>query len=361
MTMASPVFAAIGHQPDLQSIAAIVNGMRQSERKGAKPLSLPEIASLVDYLPPRVTSRFRIGGATSGKTVEAIYIETFIRPDELTGRPSRDVLGKVERAIEVAAREGASVGALGGFTSILVEAGAKIPELAPALTSGNTLTAILIVRGTERALTLLGRSLADEVVLVIGATGDIGSAVSRWLAGRCRRLVLAARNYGRLEREKATLDAFGEVEITTDVEAAMSNATVVIAAASTSETQFTSQTCRPGTLLCDAGYPKNLEERLPKGVRLFHGGMGHLAGGLKSHDGILERFYQFPVANVVHGCMLEGVVLALAGRFESFSQGRGKISRDRMAEIWALAEAEGISVSPLFNAAGLWAEECVDG
>ena len=357
--MARAQFSAIGHQQDWSSIAAMVNGFRQQEREGARILSHEEVAALIDFLPPRVTSRFRVGGASRGSEIEAVYIETFIRPDELTGRPGREVLEKVQRAIEVAGREGVRIATLGGFTSILVEAGAKIPDGAPALTSGNTLTAALIIRGCERALALLGRSLADEVVLVIGASGDIGSGVSRWLAGRTRSLTLAARHMARLEREQATLRPAGDVRITTDAEARLGEATLVISAASTTDRQFSLDKCRPGTLLCDAGYPKNLEDRIPPGVRLFHGGMGRIAGGLESHDGLLERFYRFPLPDVAHGCMLEGAVLALAGRFESYSQGRGRITPERIEEIWAVAEACGTAPAALFNSAGLWAEEQV--
>lgn len=349
-------FAAIGHQQDWSSLAAMVNGFRQREREGARALSQEELAALVDFLPPRVTSRFRVGGAPYGQGIEAVYIETFIRPEELACRPGRDVLEKVQRAIEVAGREGVRVATLGGFTSILVEAGARIPYGAPALTSGNTLTAALIIRGIERALALLGRSLADEKVLVIGASGDIGSGVSRWLAGRTRTLTLAARNLARLEREQAALRSAGDVRITTDVEKSLGEATLVIAAASTTDRQFSLKRCMPGTLLCDAGYPKNLEDRIPRGVRLFHGGMGCIAGGLESHDGLLERFYRFPLPNAAHGCMLEGAVLALAGRHESYSQGRGHITPERIEEIWSLAEAHG-TAPVLFNAAGVWAEE----
>ncbi|MXO49704.1 hypothetical protein GRI42_00095 [Erythrobacter gaetbuli] len=338
----------------------MVDGMRQRERAGAKPVSRAALLSLMDSLPPRVTSRFRVGASNGSEGIESIYIETFIRPDELNGRPGKSVLQKVEQAIAVASKEGAQVATLGGFTSIFVEAGAKIPADAPALTSGNTLTAALIVRGIERALSGLGRNLSTEDVLVIGASGDIGSGVSRWLAGRCRSLTLAARNRQRLERERAILSGEGRVEIAYDVAAALSQATLVVAAASTTDNPFPLDKCRPGTLLCDAGYPKNLAARVPQGVHLFHGGMGEISGGLPSHDGMLEQFYRFPQQGIAHGCMLEGAVLALAGRYEPFSQGRGRITPQRIDEIWALASTHGVSPAPLFNDAGLWlAERCM--
>lgn len=351
--MTRPIFAAIGHQPDWSSIASMVDGVRQRERADAKPLCHDALTAIMDNTPPRVTSRFKVGE----HGVESIYIETFIRPDELGGLLGKEVFGKVERAIAVASREGARVVTLGGFTSIFVEAGAKVPEGAPALTSGNSLTAALIVRGVERALSLLDRNLATEDALVIGAGGDIGSGVSRWLAGRCRSLTLAARNLQRLERERDGLANSAQISVTNDVAGSLDKATLIIAAASTTDSPFPLDHCRAGTLLCDAGYPKNLASSAPQGVRLFHGGMGKIFGGIPSHDGMLERFYRFPRHGVAHGCMLEGAVLALAGRYESYSRGRGNITPERIEKIWSLAVEQGVSPAPLFDDAGLWPEE----
>jgi fatty aldehyde-generating acyl-ACP reductase len=313
-------------------------------------LTREEVAALIDYLPPRVTSRFRVGG---GDGIEAVYIETFIRPDELQGRPGRQVMRKVSQAISVAGREGAQIAALGGFTSILVEAGAPLPDNAPSLTSGNSLTAGLIVQGAQRALARFGRALEDERVLVIGATGDVGSGVSRWLAGRCGRLTLAARNAVRLERERERLAARAEVTITSDVATALPDATLVIAAASTTDNPFALDGCHPGTVLADAGYPKNLARSRPPGVHLFHAGMGLIAGGLVSHDGVLERFYRFPAPGVAHGCMLEGAVLALSGEFAGGSLGRGGITPERIDELLTLAERHGVEPT-LFDENGQW-------
>jgi predicted amino acid dehydrogenase len=61
--------------------------------------------------------------------------------------------------------------------------------------------------------------------------------------------------------------------------------------------------------------------------------MGVLGGGLWSDDGILEEFYRFPSAHTAHGCLLEGAVLAIAGRFEPFSTGRGRITPERVDEM----------------------------
>jgi fatty aldehyde-generating acyl-ACP reductase len=149
------------------------------------------------------------------------------------------------------------------------------------------------------------------------------------------------------------------VDLSTDVAGLLGQASLVIAAASTAAPVFTLGDCTPEAVVCDAGYPKNIRAALADspGQRVFAGGMGVLAGGLRSDGGVLDQFYAFPVANAAHGCMLEGAVLAMAVRFEPFSVGRGRITPERIAEMWQLAVACGVSLAPLFGADGVWPEE----
>ena len=150
----------------------------------------------------------------------------------------------------------------------------------------------------------------------------------------------------------------GDIAASTDADAMIPQASVVIAAASTVAPAFSLARCAPGTLICDAGYPKNISlDGVPQGVRIFHGGMGKIEGGLRSSDGVLETFYNFPVRDTAHGCMLEGAVLALAGRAESYSARRGRITPERLDEIWQMATEQGVAPAPLFDAGGLWPEE----
>jgi fatty aldehyde-generating acyl-ACP reductase len=354
-TFQAPVFAALGHQESWSQIAAIVQTLRTPAQT---PLTEAQLREIVPWIPPRTVSRLTVAPARDATRLHGVYIDTFITPDELARRPTRRVLEKVRDGIKAAEREGVRVATLGGFTSILLES--MVPESggAVALTTGNTLTAVLIVRGVERALKLLGRNLQAETLLIIGATGDVGSACARYFAGRTCRLLVAARNQERLDREAVQLRSLGRVDASTDVPSLLGQSSVVIAAASTAEPTFALDACAPGVIVCDAGYPKNI--RIAPGEarrRVFWGGMGVLAGGLKSQDGLHEQFYRFPVANAVHGCMLEGAVLAMAGRFESFSTGRGRITPQRLDEMWRLAEMCGVSPAPLFDGAGPWPEE----
>jgi predicted amino acid dehydrogenase len=109
----------------------------------------------------------------------------------------------------------------------------------------------------------------------------------------------------------------------------------------------------PEAIICDAGYPKNLSPRGDmRDARVFFGGLGQIAGGLSfvpDFKGVLNRH---PFPDVAHGCLLEGMALALARRFEPFSQGRGFITRERVEEIETIAALHGIHLAPFFNAEG---------
>src|SRR5207244_1829920 len=96
-------------------------------------------------------------------------------------------------------------------------------------TTGNTLTVGLIVQGTKKMCALEGRSLSRTTLLIVGATGDVGSGCARCLAPMVRRVLLSARNVERLRRLAVELQADGvEVEIATDLQQFSAEADVVI-------------------------------------------------------------------------------------------------------------------------------------
>ena len=80
---------------------------------------------------------------------------------------------------------------------------------------------------------LEGRNLRRSTLLIVGATGDVGSGCARCLAPGVKRVLLSARNLERLRRLAAELEADGvEVEIATEPAILHAEADVVICAAS---------------------------------------------------------------------------------------------------------------------------------
>jgi predicted amino acid dehydrogenase len=201
---------------------------------------------------------------------------------------------------------------------------------------------------------LQGRDLREETLLIVGATGDVGSGCARCLAPLVNRVILNARKIDRLNSLALELSACGTpVEIATDLQQLSAQADLVICAASLESPSLLLGRLSPNAIICDAGYPKNLSpvDGLD-GCTVFFGGLGQSLGGMTFEPDIHRVLQHHPFPNVVQGCLLEGMVLAMEGRFEPFSQGRGFITKERVEEIEAIATRHGIHLAPLHNAQG---------
>src|SRR6266852_1881081 len=345
-------FALIGHQESWRAAAGVLAVLRGPERT---PLPDDEIKDILPWIPPRAVCHVDIG-SIAGAKARGLYIDSFIPPDRLEAAYLHENIARVRKAAACAIQAGAKMVSLGGFSSILIEGNFdQLPERrGTVFTTGNTLTVAFIVQGIKKMCTLEGRNLSRSTLLIVGATGDVGVGCVRCLAPIVRRVLLSARNVERLRRLAAELEADGvQVEIATDLQRFSAEADVVICAASLASPSLLLGRIAPDAIVCDAGHPKNLSPtaQMPD-AKVFFGGLGQITGGMSfapDFHGILNRH---PFPDVVHGCLLEGMALALEGRFEPFSQGRGFITPERVEEIEAISERHGIFLAPLYNADG---------
>jgi fatty aldehyde-generating acyl-ACP reductase len=350
-------FALIGHQERWRAAVDVLAVLRGPEYP---PCRMIEIKDIFPWIPPRAICHVEVGSIAGG-TARGIYIDSFIPPDRLAANYLRDNLARVRGAASYAIKAGAKVVSLGGFSSILIEGEVnllnmdQLPERhGTFFTTGNTLTVSFIVQGIRKMCALEGRNLRRSTLLIVGATGDVGSGCAHCLAPFVKRVQLRARNVERLRRLAAELEAEGvQVEIATGLPHFSAEADLVICAASLTSSSLQLDRIAPGAIVCDAGYPKNLSPSgQMAGAKVFFGGLGQITGGLRfkpDFQGILNRH---PFPDVVHGCLLEGMALALERRFEPFSQGRGFITPERVAEIETISARHGIFLAPLYNADG---------
>jgi predicted amino acid dehydrogenase len=345
-------FALIGHQESWRAASDLLAVLRGPQRT---PLPHDEIRDILPWIPPRAICQVEIGSITGAKA-RGVYIDSFIPPDRLEAAYVHENIARVRAAAACAITAGAKIVSLGGFSSILIEGNFdQLPERHHTVfTTGNTLTVGFIVQGIKKMCALEGRDLGGSTLLIVGATGDVGSGCARCLAPLVKRVLLSARNLERLRRFAAELQANGvEVEIATAREQFSTEADLVICAASLASPSLLLGRIAPDAIVCDAGYPKNLSPNAQTpGARIFFGGLGQITGGLSfapDFHGVLNRH---PFPDVVHGCLLEGMALALERRFEPFSQGRGFITPERVEEIEAIAARHGIYLAPLYNSDG---------
>lgn len=345
-------FAIIGHQDSWQSITTFMNAIRNP---GLTLLSNDTIQEIFPFIPPRDLFRIKVKSKT-GTEVQGFYVETFISPDKLNVHNVRANINKVIKAIDHSKKWGAKIITLGGFTSIVLEGNIETYFSPTAmLTTGNTLTAAFIAKGIEAASDVLGITLSGSILLIAGATGDIGMACIRYFKNKVKGFLLCARNSSRLQKLCDEMRSENiEVNCSTNLQDLVPSADVIICV--TSSTDLKIENPKRSVLVCDAGYPKNLVTGISdnSNIHLFHGGMGYVHPGFTFCPDYSESFYQYPKPFISHGCVLEAIVLAFEKRFEPYSSGKGNITSERMEEIYQLGLKNGITLAPFYNANGLW-------
>jgi predicted amino acid dehydrogenase/ribosome-associated toxin RatA of RatAB toxin-antitoxin module len=276
-----------------------------------------------------------------------LIIATFI-PDMLEG-DVWTVFSKVVKACKIAEKHGMGVVSLGGFTSIVAERiGHEISkEVDIAVTSGNTFTAAMTIDGVVKAAELLNLDTASSRVAIIGGTGDIGSACARVLVDKISRLTITGRTKANLNRLSAELKRKRRAQVvaTTNNKDAVKDADIVIAVASSTSAILEVDWFKPGAIICDVGYPKNISYAPTKreDILVFSGGLAKPPSPLS-----IPIDLGLPSPETVFGCFAEGIILALEKRFENYSFGRGNITPEKIEEMRNLGKKHGFEVCDFY-------------
>ena len=347
-------FALIGHQDNWEKVTRFVDFLNSGKQR----LSAEKIAEVYSYIPPRKLFDIEVNSIT-GQVVKGCYIETFISPDDLGLRHWKKNVIKVKEAASCARQLGAGIAGLGGFTSIVLEGrdNSLNENSATLFTTGNTLTAAFIVKSVQKACRRFNKDLKEQKLLIIGATGDIGSACVNYFEGKVKEFLLCARQTGALVNlEKDLISKGCAAKSSTDVTGLLPEADIIIAIASSTIENFHPALCKEDVIICDAGYPKNLLDGFGEtfAERLFCGGMGHVKGDFNFTPDVHQQLYNFPVANIGHGCLLEAIILAFEKTHLPFSTGKGNITVEKIEWIYSVAKKHGITEAPFFNPLRAW-------
>lgn len=286
----------------------------------------------------------------NGCFIVATFIPEMIEKDIWT------IFSKVVRACKIAEKSGVGIVALGGFTSIVSERiGQEISnEVDVPVTTGNTFTAAMAIDGVLKAAGLLNIDIASVKVAIIGGTGDIGSACARALVDKVKKLTVTGRTKANLQRLSKELTKKHKAKIiaTTDNESAVRDADIVVAAASATSSILNINWFKPGSIICDLGYPKNVSYASTdrQDIFIFSGGLAKSPTPISFPIDI-----GLPAPDTIYGCFAEAIVLALEKRYESFSFGRGNITPEKIGEIRDLGKRHGFEVSDFY-----WGDRLID-
>jgi len=392
--------ARIEHTPDEGRFAFLAHPLAWKDFGDIDPtlqvLSDAQLGALStalgDNFDPIVIGETRVTG-NNGKSAYGEFILVPRRAEELKAMSPRKALAEVLDAAIVAKKRGAKIVGLGAYTSVVTQGGLSLRGRdLPAMTSGNSYTAVAARQSVRLAAAHRGWSLERRAIGVLGAGGAVGQALSVLLARDAGRLVLIGNPEhpnesrerllqvaGRMvwsvahlrnsapfapgsvaawiaelgfdvpERaDRATLVKLGEqlirrthaIEIAVHSEELLPEVDVVVCCTSTTERILREEHLRPSAVVCDVSRPSNVaadvRERRPD-VTVIDGGIVRMPG-----NATLGFNASIGKGNA-YACMAETMMLAMEHRYQDSSLGFD-LSLEHVLEMERLADDLGFRV-----------------
>lgn len=321
------------------------------------------IEKAMAYTPPFTYSHVTGIRSPTGAEAEGWLITVGGTPKELMAHSPEFTYSRLLAAAETARKLGAQVMGLGAFTKVVGDAGVTVAKRAPLpITTGNSYSASGALWAAQDALERLGLVEVEEggrlrgSAMVVGATGAIGSVCARLLALSSDELWLVSPEAAKLldlkhdiEREhpRATVHVaatpnghLGEMDL------------IVTATSGAGKRVLDIMAVKPGAVITDVARPLDLSAadvaKRPD-VLVVQSGEIELPGDVRMRSIGLPD-------GVAYACLAETVVLALEGRYETFTVGRN-IEWAKVKEIYKLGRKHGMKLATISGVNGVFTDE----
>jgi len=337
-------FAFVIHPLDVRFI--------HSDRRFRWTRVLPDelVERTAAYFPPIYLSRIKGGQSpTTGQRIEGHLISLGATPKQMMAHGERFTYNRLNGAARMAERLGARIMGLGAFTSVVGDAGITVAhESDIAITSGNSLTVAATLEAAKQAAIRLGvEDLTKGKVMIVGATGSIGSICSRLLAQAIFDVVLVSIEPEKLIELKRTIQTetpAAKVAIATRPDEYLGECDLVVTATSAFGQRILDiSRCKPGAVICDVARPPDIGEReaaLRPDVLVIESGEVLIPGDI-------DFGYDIGLPpKTAYACLAETALLAMEGRFEDYTLGRN-ITVERVKEIYRLFKKHQFQLAPL--------------
>ena len=315
------------------------------------PLAVADVArkfNVAKYIPDTVVEKalrfmppFTVSHITGIKspynTAEGWFIACPLTAKQMISLPKQVVLKKIIQAGKLAEKLGAGIVGLGAFTSVVGDAGITIAQhLNIAVTTGNSYTVAVALEATKKAAKMLGHQLSDSSLAVIGATGAIGQICALVMAKDVRNLTLVGKDMSRLNNLAAKIlyNTGLAAKVTTDVSKAVQTANIILTATSSLDAIIAPEDLQSGSVICDVARPRDISKQVAEqrhDVLVIEGGMVAVPGAVE-----FNFDFGFPL-RTAYACMAETMMLALEGRYQSYSLGQ-ELSVKQVEDIAVIAQ-----------------------
>lgn len=329
-------FGFVVHPLDMQDV------VRYEPKAANKREALVE--KILEWMPAYKVAHITGIRSITGAEAEGWFLGCTFTPNQFITFPKEKIYKKIIAAGKIGESLGAKIIGLGGFTSVVGDAGITVAKhLDIAVTSGNSYTIATALEGAVAAACTMDIDLQYARAVVVGATGSIGSACAKILSKKVAGLTIVARHLPRLRRVAEGIKEFSglSVEIETDLEKALRMADIVISASSSGGGIIRPGYLKPGVVVCDVALPHDVSREVADkrdDVLVIEGGLVEVPGSVN-----FNFDFGYP-PRVALACMSETMILALEKRYENFSLGR-RIEVERIEEITRLARRHGFKLA----------------
>lgn len=355
--------------------AFVIHPLSTQYFRNVQPLDaitqLPGMTSVVEkvaaYFPPFVYSHVTGIRSPTGAEAEGWLITVGGTPREMLSHSPEFTYSRLLEAADIARRLGAQIMGLGAFTKVVGDAGVTVARRAPLpVTTGNSYSASGALWAAHEAIGRLGIAEVDDEgrlrgkTMVVGATGAIGSVCARLLALASDELWLVSPESAKLLALKAEIEAEhprARVFVAARPDEALPAMDMIVTATSAAGQKVLDVTAlKPGCVVTDVARPLDLSaEDVAKrpDVLVIESGEIELPG-----ERVRMRDIGLP-PGVVYACLAETIVLALEGRYETFTVGRN-IEWTKVKEIYRLGLKHGMRLATISGVNGVYTDEDFD-
>ena len=331
------------------------------------PLLMDSLEKVMAYAPPFVYSRVEGIKSPTGTEAEGWLISVGGTPREIMSHSPEFTYRRLLDAAKMAKRLGAQIMGLGAFTKVVGDAGVTVARRAPLpITTGNSYSASGALWAAHDAMLRLrllpppkGKQRVAFQAMVVGATGAIGAACARLLVRAAEQVTLVSPETAKLLALKESIlretpDARVVLSARADTHIAAMDM-IVTATSGAGKKVLDIMKVKPGCVITDVARPLDLppsEVAKRPDVLVIESGEIRLPGDVKMKNIGLPK-------GVVYACLAETIVLALEGRFESYTVGR-VIEWEKVHEIYQLGLKHGMQLAAISGVNGVFSDEDIE-
>ncbi len=382
-------FAFLIHALDLKSYHQFDNSLLSFSEQELEELT-GRFGGLIE---PFVAGKTRISSA-AGKIAYGEFIALPRTTDEFLQMSRKQSLDELKAAVSLARERGAKIVGLGAFTAVASMGGLYLKNEGVPITTGNSYTVVSAVDAVNTATEKLQIDRSDVTAAIVGAAGSIGRGISLLLSETVPRLILignpnnqtssdrlhlvAAEIYryqsallkqGRtlkpgsmgyllqdcheLPGPDASMDDFeafvdgegrkkGLIEFSTDIDAVLARADLVISATSATEKVIHAGNLKTGAIVCDISRPANVSEE----VDHARPDVLVIDGGVVEVPGLPSLGWDFGFEEgLAYACMAETMMLALEKQYKHYSLGSSGVNLESILRTRYLADEHGFKLA----------------